>query len=183
MEKDELRKMLAAYLANLKANQEAVPLELLKTKYKKPYDKLRQDIAGTASAYVRKVSLQGIRLRKDLFDENRQMIEDTIQQSGILKQISAAAFRRQDMAEIDALALELRKRIETVLKPVYDRYLCLYLTEECFADPPKTPELYNEASGCICRDGIWIPWKPEKDAVLMYVYKKPGESPASKTVA
>ena len=50
MEKDELREILVAYLANLKANQEAVPLELLKTRYKKPYDKLRKDIDRTASA-------------------------------------------------------------------------------------------------------------------------------------
>lgn len=183
MEKNELRKKLVVYLANLKANQDAVPLELLKTKYQKPYDKLRQDIAATASAYVKEITLHGIRLRKDLFEENRRQLEDTIRQSGILKQISVAAFRRQDIAEIDALALELRKRIEAVLKPVYDQHLCLYMTEECFTDPPKAPDLYNEASGCICRDGIWIPWEIEKGAFLMYVYTKSGESQAPKSAA
>lgn len=183
MEKDELRETLAAYLANLKANQEAVPLELLKTKYKKPYDKLRQDIARTASAYVKKIALQGIRLRKDLFYENRQKIQNTIYQSGILKQISDAAFHRQDIVEIDALALKLQECIAAVLKPVYDQYLCLYITEECFADPPKIPEIYNEASACIYRDGRWIPWELEKGALLMYVYTKSEESQTPSTAA
>lgn len=172
MNKNELRNTLSIHLANLKANLEAVPMEVLKTKYKKPYDKLRHDIADAASAYVREVTFQGIRLRKDLFDTIRPQIEETIRQSGILKQISAAAFRKQDIAEIDALALDLHKRIENILKPVYNQYLCLYMTEDCFANPPKIPELYNEASGCICRNGIWIPWEIENGAFLMYVYKK-----------
>ena len=183
MDKNELRKTLAVHLANLKANLEAVPLEILKTKYRKPYDKLRHDIADAASAYVREVTFQGIRLRKDLFDTTRPQIEEAIRQSGILKQISAAAFRRPDISEIDALAVELRRRIKAVLKPVYDQYLCLYMTEDCFADPPRIPELYNEASGCICRNGVWIPWEIEKGAFLMYVYKKQSESPAPKTAA
>ena len=59
MDKNELRKTLAVHLANLKANLEAVPLEILKTKYRKPYDKLRHDIADAASAYVRKCYLSG----------------------------------------------------------------------------------------------------------------------------
>ncbi len=172
MNKNELRNTLSIHLANLKANLEAVPMEVLKTKYKKPYDKLRHDIADAASAYVREVTFQGIRLRKDLFDTILPQIEETIRQSGILKQISAAAFRKQDIAEIDALALDLHKRIENILKPVYNQHLCLYMTEDCFANPPKIPELYNEASGYICRNGIWIPWEVENGAFLMYVYKK-----------
>ena len=53
MEKQELRKTLAIHLDTLKRNREAVPLEVLKTKYKKPYDKLKQDISSAASDILR----------------------------------------------------------------------------------------------------------------------------------
>lgn len=183
MEKKELRQTLAVHLETLKRNLEAVPLETLKTKYKKPFDKLRQDISLTTSAYVKEITLKDIRIRKDFFEEALPLIENAIQQSGLLKQISAAAFRRQDLAEIDSLAMELKKQIGNALKPFYDNHLCLYLTQECFADPPKPPEIYNEASGCICRNGTWIPWEIERGASLMYVYAKPQEKQDNKPAA
>lgn len=169
MEQSELRQALAIQLETLKRNLDAVPLETLKTKYKKPFDKLRQDISQTASAYVKEVTLKGIRIRKDFFEEARPLIENSIQQSGILKQISAAAFRRQNLNEIDTLALELKKQIQDALKPFYEKHLCLYLTAECFAEPPKVPDIYNLASGCILRDGAWIPYEIKEGAKVVTV--------------
>lgn len=181
MKKDELRNTLALQLATLKANLDAVPLEILKTKYQKPYNKLCHDIASTVSSYIKEIIFHGVRLQTDLFDSVQPHIEKTIQQSALLKQISSAAFCRQDIDEIDHLALELHKQIETILKPIYEQHLCLYITKDCFADPPRVPDLYNEASGCICRNGTWIPWKIEKDTFLMYVYRKQPESHLSQT--
>lgn len=183
MEKNELRQTLAVHLETLKRNLDAVPLETLKTKYKKPFDRLCQDIAQAATAYVKSITLRDIRIRKDFFEETRPLIENAIQQSGLLKQISAAAFHRQDLAEIDALALELKNQIDNALKPFYDNHLLLYLTPECFADPPKPPEIYNEASGCISRDGVWIPWEVQEGAVLLTVYIEPQKDRAAQTAA
>lgn len=115
MKNSELRQTLAVYLDTLKRNLDAVPLETLKTKYKKPFDKLRQDISLTASAYVKEITLKDIRILEDFSDEALPLIENAIQQSGLLKQISAAAFHRQDLAEIDTLALELKKQINDPL--------------------------------------------------------------------
>ena len=78
-----------------------------------------------------------------------------MKQTKRLKQISDAAFQRQDIDEIESLALALRKEIEAALQPFYMGHMCLYVTPECFDDPPKTPEVYNDATACVWRDGTW----------------------------
>lgn len=183
MEQNELRQTLAIQLETLKRNLDAVPLEILKTKYKKPFDRLRQDIAQTASDYVKGITLKDIRIRVSYFDEARPLIENAIRQSGILKQISVAAFRRQDMEEIDALALELKKQIQDALKPFYEKHLCLYLTSECFAEPPKVPDIYNLASGCILRDGAWVPYELEENVKIVTVSLEPKGTRTPETAA
>lgn len=77
-----------------------------------------------------------------------------MKQTKRLKQISDAAFQRQDIDEIESLALALRKEIEAALQPFYMGHMCLYVTPECFDDPPKTPEVYNDATACVWRDGM-----------------------------
>ena len=44
MERDELRTTLVNHLETLRRNLQVVSMEVLKTKYKKPFDALRQDI-------------------------------------------------------------------------------------------------------------------------------------------
>lgn len=169
MDKQELRQTLAAHLDTLKRNREAaVPLEVLKTKYKKPYDKLKQDISAAASEYVKAVTLEGIKIRMDLMEEAEQVINGAIQQSGLLKQVSKAAFKRQDMEEIDALALELKKRIQEALQPFYERHLRLYLAPECFDGQPREPEIYNEVTGCALREGKWVPVDTRNGILVPY---------------
>lgn len=132
-------------------------LETLKTKYKKPFDELRHNISATTSAYVRQVTLGNIRIREDFMGEAQPLIQAAIDQSGILKQVSAAAFKHQDIAEIDQLALTLKEQIDQALIPFYDKHICLYLDDECFGDPPKAPKFYNVASGCMWKDNAWVP--------------------------
>ena len=42
------------------------------------------------------------------------------------------------------------------LEPFYPGYICLYLKEECFDNPPDCPEIRNLLTGCIWRDGRWV---------------------------
>ena len=53
MERDELRTTLMNHLETLRRNLQVVSMEVLKTKYKKPFDALRQDICKAATAYTR----------------------------------------------------------------------------------------------------------------------------------
>lgn len=53
MESTALRKELEGHLNYLKRNLAVASLEVLKTKYKKPFDELRHSISSTATAYVK----------------------------------------------------------------------------------------------------------------------------------
>ena len=153
MERDELRTTLVNHLETLRRNLQVVSMEVLKTKYKKPFDVLRQDICKAATAYTRFLVFDGMRIKHKYFDEAVPYIDAAVKQTKRLKQISDAAFQRQDIDEIESLALALRKEIEAALQPFYMGHMCLYVTPECFDDPPKTPEIYNDATACVWRDG------------------------------
>lgn len=158
MSDEELRAELAKHLDTLRRNLEVVSVSVLKTKYRKPYEVLCQDICKAATAYTKQIALQGFRIRKEYFPLALPIIQSAIDQSGLLKLISIAAFRNQNIQEIDKLAVSLRNHIQASLEPFYTPYLYLYVTEECFCDPPKKPEIYNYANGCIWVDGVWTPF-------------------------
>lgn len=159
MEDKAKRDKLISLLETLKRNLDAVPKEILKTKYKKPYDALVKDICVTAEDYVKQITLQGIMIRKDYLSEVKQVIEQVNHQSGLLKQISAAAFLHQNIKEIDTLALLLRKQIQGALEECYAKHMGLYIPKECFSNPPGQPFLYNDVTGCILVNDDWKPLK------------------------
>ncbi len=173
MENIELRTKLEEYLDLLKRNLAVASLEVLKTKYKKPFDELRHNISSTATAYVKQVTLENIRIRADFMEEAQPLIQSAIDQSGILKQISAAAFKRQDIAEIDQLALTLKEQIHQALIPFFDQHICLYLDDECFGNPPKAPKFYNVANGCMWKNNAWTPMEVGKGVILLPAQDKP----------
>ena len=119
MERDELRTTLVNHLETLRRNLQVVSMEVLKTKYKKPFDALRQDICKAATAYTRFLVFDGMRIKHKYFDEAVPYIDAAVKQTKRLKQISDAAFQRQDIDEIESLALALRKEIEAALQPFY----------------------------------------------------------------
>lgn len=153
--KGELEKLLNT----LKTNRDKVPLNILKTKYKKGYEELRRNIRNTTTEYVKQVALHGIRIHKDYVDECIAIIDKSLQESELLKEISKAAFCKQSITEITTLALKLRKTILEALDPFYGRHTFLYITPECLEEPDKLPEFYCFANRCIWKDGQWIPFE------------------------
>lgn len=152
-----LREELSKLLTTLKHNREKVSLDVLKTKYKKGYNTLCAGIKRCASDYAKQIALCGIRIHKDYLDDAVFIINDTIAQSGILKQLSKAAFNHQDMAEFDSLANALREKILASLEPFYMGHLGLYITQECLENPEVMPLIYCAANHCIWQNGKWIP--------------------------
>lgn len=176
MEREKLRTTLVTHLDTLRRNLEVVSIEVLKTKYQKPYEALAKDICAAATAYTQYLTLTDIRLKAKYFDEAKPYIDAAVQNTTILKAISEAAFKRQDIDEIERLALSLRQEILDALHPFYLRHLCLYLTTECFENPGRMPELYNDANGCIWRDGTWQPFDDTSDGILLYAQEKPRDT-------
>lgn len=164
MKQEELRAALVEHLDTLKRNLAVVSMEVLKTKYRKPYLELRDNLCTVASDYIKEIALCNIRIHQKLIDETVPLINAAIQESGLLKQVSHAIFLRQDIEEVDRLALELRKRILHTLEDSYARNLCLYMTEECFAEPPVMPKPQEEPAASICKDSIRIT-QDEADSV------------------
>ena len=177
MERDELRTTLMNHLETLRRNLQVVSMEVLKTKDKKPFDALRQDICKAATAYTRFLVFDGMRIRQ-YFDEAVPYIDAAVKQTKRLKQISDAAFQRQDIDEIDQ-RFALRKEIEAALQPFYMGHMCLYVTPECFDDPPKTPEVYNDATACVWRDGTWQLLEDTSKGFLLFVQSKSKEEAAA----
>lgn len=157
METDVLRNTLMTHLNTLSRNLAVVPREVLRTQYRRPYYVLVKEISTSASAYVKQIALAGLRIRQEYLPEAVPVINNAIQASGLLKKISAAAYKRQDIQEIEQLALALKKLIEDALMPIYEKHLGLYLSDECFGTSPQAPQPYNHVNGCVMQNGKWIP--------------------------
>lgn len=156
MNEKDLRSTLELHLDTLRRNLEVVSMEDLKTKYKKPYEKLRDNICQAATEYSRHVTLHGLLIKKVYFDEAQTYLREAIKQTTCLKKISEAAFQRQDIDEIERLAYVLRDEIQLALHHFYLNHMCLFISPECRDDPSRIPEIYNNASGCIWRNGTWV---------------------------
>lgn len=91
-------------LAIMRKNREKVPLEVLKTKYAEPYAKLKREIEEMTLQLLQETVLAGIKILPDDLEVFASQINETIRQSGILKQIG----KTFDYDEILDLALELK---------------------------------------------------------------------------
>lgn len=153
----ELKEKLELLLDRLQRNKAGIPLSELKTKYKKGYDGLCQEISTLTSQYVIQTAFCGLRVRKDLSPEAISLVSQAILESGIKHKISAAVFTNQDIAELDCLAAQLRSMATMALEPLYARNTGLFLTGSCLEDPLCRPLLYNDASGQILVNDEWLP--------------------------
>ena len=106
-----IRARLGKLTDTLKRNRENVPLEVLKTKYKKGYDALAKNLSRTASGYVLLKVLHDIQIHMDFQEPVMQLINRTTEQSHFLQQISHSIFEKQDLEECDRLAEQLRQKI------------------------------------------------------------------------
>lgn len=151
----KLREDLEFHLDTLRRNLEAVSLEDLKAKYAKPFKDLKDNICKTATAYTQYISLGGIRVKSRYGDEAVKYINEAIKDTPYLKKISEAAFERQDMDEIAALARQLREVVLQSLHVFSLPLFCLYVPTECMNDYHTPPEIYNDVTSQVLRNGEW----------------------------
>lgn len=152
-----IRVRLKKLTDTLKRNRENVPLEVLKTKYKKGYDALAKDLSRTASGYVLLKVLHDIQIHKDFLAPVVQLISRTVEQSRLLQQISHSIFEKQNLEECDLLAEQLRRKILDELEIFCLQNIVLILTEECLENPQNLPKLYSPVIGCYYENNKWIP--------------------------
>lgn len=105
-------KKLEQDIATLRKNRENVPLELLKTKYKKPYAKLKEEIRAQFEIYMKELSLLGIlKIGPDMTPEEQKEMEAGIQKiideetaAGHLRECTKAVFEEFNLAKAENLA-------------------------------------------------------------------------------
>ena len=105
-------KKLNQDIATLRKNRENVPLELLKTKYKKPYAKLKEEIRAQFEIYVKHLIMLGIlKTGPDLTGAKAQSMVDQIQKiideekaAGHQKEVTHAVFEEFNLAKAENLA-------------------------------------------------------------------------------
>lgn len=105
-------KKLSQDIATLRKNRENVPLELLKTKYKKPYAKLKEEIRARFEIYVKHLIMLGIlKTGPDLTGAKAQSMVDQIQKiideekaAGHQKEVTRAVFEEFNLAKAENLA-------------------------------------------------------------------------------
>ena len=114
-----LREELERLLLKLRHNREKVPLNVLKTKYRPAYETLCRDISWKASDYLKQVTLAGFRVQREYAEEAAAVVNRAIADSGLLNQLSEAAFKEQDIVRIDVLAGQLRELVGNCLEAFF----------------------------------------------------------------
>ena len=90
--------MLRQLVEKLKNNEKQIPKELLQTKYRSSYERLRKDISVTATLIVKDRVWSGIYIQKDLEGEVLvRKIRGLAQNTGVKKKIHAALYAEYDV--------------------------------------------------------------------------------------
>lgn len=165
---------VAISLEKYKKNKTLVSPEDLAGKYKVPFQKLKAQLTDELSEYLKAYSLEGLKVIQDNNGEKfAEAVNRIYLDTGIGKRVGKAAFKDFDLEQVKQLAEELRLRIyNEAWVPYFQKYTCLYLTEECLAEEnPQTPRIYNSLVDKFWNvsTGEWIAEATKEPALLMYI--------------
>lgn len=151
-------------------------------KYKKSFEKLKQQLKEELEEYLRLFVLDGLQVRND--DEGQQVIAEINQafkEAQIGRQVGRAAFREFDLEKIKRIAEEHRRKVGGIYKAYFDRHTCLYAAGPSWdPDNPQPPLIYNDLVDKFWSEetGGWITReKPPGDAILIFIK---GDKPDTK---
>lgn len=151
---DELGGSLQKLLSTLKKNREQVGVAVLKTQYKHPYEALLNQINQAAAEFVKMVTLRGLIINPNVnLDEQIDVINGVITDSGLLCVMGRSISRHYNVAELHSLSLELRSMIEMALQPFISLEDCL--VADLF-DLEKEPVIYNTLTKKVYENNAWI---------------------------
>ena len=165
---------VAISLEKYKKNKTLVSPEDLAGKYKVPFQKLKAQLLDELSEYLKAYSLEGLKVIQDNNSEKfAEAVNRIYLDTGIGKRVGKAVFKDFDLEQVKQLAEELRLRIyNEAWVPYFQKYTCLYLTEECLAEEnPQTPRIYNSLVDKFWNvsTGEWIAETTREPVLLMYI--------------
>lgn len=150
----EMGSSLDKLLSTLKKNRDNVPLEILKTQYKVPYETLVNQVNTTATAFVKAIITDQLIVNKDAdIDEQIMVINQVIQDSGMEKKIRHCMSTTYNTQLIHSMALELRGQIEDALYPYIAQKTCLVAD---LLNIEEQPIIYNTLTQKVYENNTWI---------------------------
>lgn len=150
----EMGSSLEKLLSTLKRNRENVPIQVLKTHYKQPYEALVHQINETATAFVKDIITHQLLINPDVdINEQIAVINHTIEESGMLKKMGHCISTTYSTSHLHYMALELRRLIENALYPYIAQKNCLVAD---LSDIEKQPIIYNTLTKMIYENDTWI---------------------------
>ncbi len=165
----ELGSSLQKLLSTLKKNRENVPLDILKTYYKVPYEELIAQVNQTATTFVKSIVAGQLLINPDMsMEEQADVVNQTIQDSGMIKQISHCMSQTYDVTLIHMMALELRKKVEAALYPYIARKNCLVADLD---DIEKEPIIYNTLTKQVYENNHWVDHALDLKGKLLIYFK------------
>lgn len=100
----------------LKRNKENVSLNVLKTKYRKPYNELTHKIRSVTREIILEVIIEGLQIERFQADQKYMEINSATRESGYMKKASQAAFLQQDADLVLEYASKLREVVHQIVK-------------------------------------------------------------------
>lgn len=177
---DNIEKALekaAKTLEKYRKNKTLVPPEELAGKYKKPFEKLKQQLKEELEEYLKLFILDELQIWDN--EEGQQFIDEINQafkERQVGKRVGRAAFREFDLEKIKQIAQEHRQRIEKIYKAYFDCHTCLYAAGPSWdPDNPQPPLIYNDIVDKFYDEaaGGWISKeKPPGAAILIFISEK-----------
>lgn len=165
----ELGSSLQKLLSLLKKNRDHVPREILRTRYHDAYYQLLSQINEAARAFVTAILTDRLVINPNVsMEEQIAVINQTIQDSGLIKEMSHCMGTEYDAAILHRLALNLRKQVELALWPYINQETCLVADID---DLEKTPVIYNTLTRQVWENGAWVDKKINLEWKLL-IYTK-----------
>ncbi len=175
----EQAEKLTVLLEKYRKNRENVPLEVLKTKYKDAYEKLKAEIKTEAQTLIRPVAtkvppwLEGQLIKQEYAEEMAGAFNQLYEADCYAKKIGQALYKHYSITEALQLAGEVNSKYQEALLKIFHQKTCLYTTAENW-DPenPVTPRIYNALVDKFWDEekGEWITAeKPPGNALLIFI--------------
>lgn len=155
----------------LKKNRENVPIETLKTKYKKGYTELLETIRGQATGILNRETMNGIQIRKGDKDILAR-IQSAMDEGQFAKQAGKAIFQHFSVDKFVEIVENARTAAMTVWIPYWQNFCCVYAAPECFEEPFPQPRIYNELTDEFLVDeekNLWQKrpeWKSDQATII-----------------
>lgn len=136
---------LSLTLAKYDKNKTLVPKSELEGKYKKAYEKLKNQLEDDIRRYMTAVVFDGIKLATSDYGMFINKFNSLYEQKGYSRRIGTAAFKDLNLQAIQNIVSELRSDVCGLFNQYMDKHICLCITDANMApESTEKPIIFND---------------------------------------